>query len=140
LQLEAAVTTRILVVDDAPAIRRSMRLYLEQEGDWTICGEAENGKVAIDRVRELRPDVVILDLSMPVMNGLEAARIIKTIAPGTRILMFTLHNYPCLSDEARKAGIDQVLSKADSMDGKLLQAVRTLITKPWCTNSRLFLC
>lgn len=120
------MTARILVVDDAPAVRRSMRLYLEQAGDCTICGEAENGQVAIDRVRELQPDVVILDLSMPVMNGLEAARVIKRIAPGTRIFMFTLHNYPHLSDEARKAGIDHVLSKTDSMDGQLLQAIRTL--------------
>jgi DNA-binding NarL/FixJ family response regulator len=121
------VTARILLVDDALAIRRCMRLHLEQEGTWTICGEAENGKVAIDRVRELRPDVVILDLSMPVMNGLEAARVIKTIAPDTRILMFTLHTFPYLSDEARKAGIDNVLSETDSMDGELLQAVRTLV-------------
>jgi DNA-binding NarL/FixJ family response regulator len=121
------VTVRILVVDDAPAIRRSVRLYLEQEGDWIVCGEAENGKVAIDRVRELRPDVVILDLSMPVMNGLEAARVIKTIAPGTRILMFTLHTYPYLTEETRKAGIDYVLSKADSKGGDLLQAVHTLV-------------
>ncbi len=121
------MTARILVVDDVQAIRRSMGLLLEQEGDWTICGEAENGQVAIDRVRELRPDVVILDLSMPVMNGLEAARAIKTIAPGTRILMFTLHTYPYLSDEARKAGIDQVLSKTESTGGELLQAVRTLV-------------
>ncbi|MGA9800555.1 MAG: response regulator transcription factor [Terriglobales bacterium] len=120
------MTVKILVVDDAPAIRRSMRSYLEQEGDWTICGEAENGKVAIDRVRELRPDVVILDLSMPVMNGLEAARVIKAIAPGTRILMFTLHAYPYLSDEARNAGIDRVLSKAESTGGELLQALRAL--------------
>jgi DNA-binding NarL/FixJ family response regulator len=125
--LEGAVTARILVVDDAPAIRRSVRLYLEQEGNWIICGEAENGKVAIDRVRESRPDVVILDLSMPVMNGLEAARVIKTIAPGTRILMFTLHTYPYLSEEARKAGIDHVLSKADSKGGDLLQAVHTVV-------------
>lgn len=121
------MTARILVVDDVPAIRRSMGLLLEQEGDWTICGEAENGQVAINRVRELRPDVVILDLAMPVMNGLEAARVIKTIAPGTRILMFTLHTYPYLSDEARKAGIDQVLSKTESTGGELLQAVRTLV-------------
>ena len=121
------MTVKILVVDDVPAIRRSMRLYLEQESEWTICGEAENGKVAIDRVRELQPDVVILDLSMPVMNGLEAARAIKTIAPGTRILMFTLHTYPHLSDEARKVGIDHVLSKAESTGGELLQAVRALV-------------
>jgi DNA-binding NarL/FixJ family response regulator len=90
--------------------------------------------VAIDQVKELRPDVVILDLSMSVMNGLDAARAIKAIAPGTPILMFTLHAYPYLLDEARKVGIDQVLSKADSFATELLQAVRT-----WFTSWRLFL-
>jgi DNA-binding NarL/FixJ family response regulator len=105
LTLEAAVSARLLVVDDIPAIRQYMRLYLEQEADWIICGEAENGKVAIDRVQELRPDVVILDLSMPVMNGLDAARAIKAISPGTHILMFTLYTFPNLLDEARKVGM-----------------------------------
>ena len=92
-----------------------------------ICGEAENGRVAVDQVQELRPDVVIIDLSMPVMNGLDAARAIKAIAPGTHILMFTLHTYPSLTDEARKVGIDRVLSKAESGSAELLQAVRSLV-------------
>ena len=121
------MSPRILVVDDMPCIRHSMRLCLEQEAGWVICGEAENGKMAIDRVQELRPDVVILDLSMPVMNGLDAARAIKAIAPGTHILMFTLHTYPQLLDEARKVGIDHVVSKADSSGTELLKAVRTLV-------------
>ena len=103
---------KILVVDDVAAIRRSMRVYLEQESDLEICGEAENGKVAIDMVQELQPDVVILDLSMPVMNGLDAARVIKAIAPGTHIVMFTLHSYPHLLDEARNQGYDfELLTK-----------------------------
>jgi two-component system, chemotaxis family, chemotaxis protein CheY len=121
------MTARILVVDDVPSIRQSMRFCLEQEAGLVICGEAENGKVAVDQVQELRPDVVIIDLSMPVMNGLDAARAIKAIAPGTHILMFTLHTYPYLTDEARKVGIDRVLSKADSGGAELLQAVRTLV-------------
>jgi DNA-binding NarL/FixJ family response regulator len=120
------MVSRILVVDDMPAIRHSLRSFLEQEEDWTIC-EAENGKVAIDRVQELRPDVVLLDLSMPVMNGLDAARVIKEIAPGTRILMFTLHNYPHLADEARKVGIAKVLSKASVEASEVLRAVRSLL-------------
>ena len=93
------------VVDDTQAIRRSLRLHIEKETDWEICGEAENGRDAIERVKELEPDLVLLDLSMPVMNGLDAARRIKAIAPHTHIVMFTLHNYPQLVDEARKAGI-----------------------------------
>jgi DNA-binding NarL/FixJ family response regulator len=121
------MTTRILVVDDTSAIRRSVRLYLEQEPDWVICGEAENGQVAIERVQKLRPDVVLLDLSMPVMNGLDAARAIKAIAPGTHILMFTLHLHPQLVDEARKLGIANVISKTDAAGPQLVEAVRSLL-------------
>jgi DNA-binding NarL/FixJ family response regulator len=121
------MTARILVVDDVPSIRQSMRSCLEQEAGWVICGEAENGKIAVDQAQELRPDVVIVDLSMPIMNGLDAARAIEAIAPGTHILMFTLHTYPYLTDEASKVGIDQVLSKAESGGPELLQAVRTLV-------------
>lgn len=119
--------TRILVVDDTPAIRRSLRFYLEGETGWEVCGEAENGKVALERVRELRPDVVILDLSMPVMNGLEAARHIKAMAPGTHILMLTLHMYPQLLDEARKVGIADVVSKSGAAGSDVLDAVRSLL-------------
>jgi DNA-binding NarL/FixJ family response regulator len=121
------MATRILVVDDVPAIRRLVRCYLEQEADWVICGEAENGKLAIERVRELRPDVVLLDLSMPVMNGLDAARAIKAIAPGTHILMLTLHTYPQLVDEARKVGIANVVCKSGAAGPDLLQAMRSLL-------------
>lgn len=120
------MTTKILVVDDVAAIRHSLRFFLEQEAGWTIC-EAENGKVAIDRVQELRPDVVLLDLSMPVMNGLDAARAIKAIAPRTRMLMFTLHTHPHLVDEARKVGITRVLSKASTQGSEVVHAVRSLL-------------
>ena len=118
---------KILVVDDTLAIRRSLRLRIETETDWEICGEAENGREAIERVKELHPDVVLLDLSMPVMNGLDAARRIKAIAPRTHILMFTLHTYPQLLDEARKAGIANVVSKSDAAGPNLLRALRSLL-------------
>ena len=118
---------KILVVDDTLAIRRSLRLRIETETDWEICGEAENGRDAIERVKELHPDVVLLDLSMPVMNGLDAARRIKAIAPRTHILMFTLHTYPQLLDEARKVGIANVVSKSDAAGPNLLRALRSLL-------------
>ena len=121
------MTTRILVVDDMPAIRRAIRFRIEKETDWELCGEAENGKVAVERVQELHPDVVIMDLSMPVMNGLDAARHIKAIAPATHILMFTLHTYPQLLAEARKAGIANVLSKSGAAGADVLHAVRSLL-------------
>src|SRR5689334_9285878 len=118
---------RILIVDDVPAIRGSLRRYLELEADWEICGEAENGKVAVEEVQRLHPDLVILDLSMPVMNGLDAARAIKLIAPGTHILMFSLHTYPQLRDEARKAGIAGVITKGGAATSELLDAARSLL-------------
>ena len=118
---------RILVVDDTQAIRRSLRVRIESETDWEICGEAENGRDAIERVKELHPDVVLMDLSMPVMNGLDAARRIKAIAPSTHILMFTLHTYPQLLDEARKVGISSVVSKSDAAGPNLLRALRSLL-------------
>ena len=103
---------RILVVDDTQAIRRSLRLRIETETDWEICGEAENGRDAIERVKELQPD---------------AARRIKAIAPRTHILMFTLHTYPQLLDEARKVGIANVVSKSDAAGPNLLRALRSLL-------------
>jgi two-component system nitrate/nitrite response regulator NarL len=118
--------TRILVVDDVPAIRHALRLRIESETDWEICGEAENGRVAIQRVQECSPDVVILDLSMPVMNGLDAARQIKAIAPRTHILMFTLYTCPQLVEEARKAGVEDVLSKS-AAGADMLHAVRSAL-------------
>ncbi len=122
-----SVATRILVVDDVAATRRSLRLRIESDTDWEICGEAENGKVAVEKVRELHPDVVILDLSMPVMNGLDAARLIKSIAPQTVILMFTLHSFPQLLDEARKAGVSTVVSKSDGTGITVIHAVRSVL-------------
>ena len=121
------MSPRILLVDDTQAIRRSLRLHIEKETDWEICGEAENGRDAIERVKELEPDLVLLDLSMPVMNGLDAARRIKAIAPRTHIVMFTLHSYPQLVDEARKVGIANVVSKADAAGPNLLRALRSLL-------------
>ena len=99
------MTTRILVVDDTPAIRRSLRFYIESETDWEICGEAENGKVAIERVQELKPDVVILDLSMPVLNGVEAALQIAREAPSAKCSFFrhTVTSSTCRSRNAVEA-------------------------------------
>lgn len=114
----------ILVVDDSAAIRHSLRSYLETQADWRICGEAENGKMAIEMVQQLSPDVVILDLSMPVMNGLEAAREIQRIAPDVHVLMYTLHVYPQLVQDANKLGVRKVLSKSRAAGSDVLEAIR----------------
>ncbi len=116
----------ILIADDSALIRHSIRSCIEQNSDWEVCGEAENGNVAVEKVRELHPDVVILDFSMPGMNGLEAARQITRIAPHTAMLMLTLYNYEQLSNDAHAAGIKDVLSKSDEVADHLLASLQNV--------------
>jgi len=105
---------RILIVDDSALIRRTLKSCIEQNTEWHVCGEADNGKVAVDKVQELNPDVVILDFQIPVMNGLDAARQIASSAPNTAILMLTIHDCTQLRKDAQAAGIKVVLSKSDA--------------------------
>ena len=109
-----AVPISILLVDDSSVVRRSLRSVIESQTNWQVAGEAENGLEAIEKFRELSPDVVILDLSMPLMNGLDAARRIREISSGVCILLFTLHAYPYLIEDARRIGINHVVSKDDA--------------------------
>ena len=110
------MSVTILIADDSPVIRDSLRGYLEQNPEWKVCGEAENGQVAVDKVRELHPDVVILDFSMPVMDGLEAARQIARIAPRSAMLMLTMYGSDPLLKEAQAAGFKDVVSKSDGIE------------------------
>lgn len=118
----------ILIVDDSAIIRHSLRLCIEQNSDWRVCGEAENGKVAVDMVKSLRPDVVLLDLQMPVMNGFEAAHQITHIAPRAVLLMLTLHSSEQVSVDAHAAGFKGVLSKSDDVTGSLLASLKSVGT------------
>jgi len=114
----------ILIADDNAAVRHSLRSCLEQHNDWQVCGEAENGKEAVEKVTALHPDVVILDFQMPVLNGLEAARQISIIAPNLPILMLTLYKSEQLWWEAQAAGIREVISKSDGGPKQLLVSLR----------------
>lgn len=116
----------VLIVDDSAVVRHSLRDYLEPHPDLRVCGEAENGQVAVEKVRELGPDVVILDLMMPVMNGLEAARQISRIAPKTVMLMFTMYSCEPLLKDAQQAGIKDVLSKSGSVAERLMSSLRSV--------------
>ena len=104
---------RILVADDNPAVRRYLRGLLEQQADWLVCDEASNGQEAVERFRQAKPDLIVLDFQMPEMNGLDAARHIVSISPKTPILMVTIHLSKQLSDEARKVGIRGTCAKTD---------------------------
>src|ERR1700680_4062055 len=92
---------RILIVDDSPPIRHLLRFFIARNTNWQVCGEAENGLIAIEKVIQLKPDAAILDLSMPVMNGLDAAREISRIAPAVQMVMFTMHTNNQLRKDAQ---------------------------------------
>jgi DNA-binding NarL/FixJ family response regulator len=120
----------ILIVDDSALIRRSVRSCIEQNSDWKVCGEAENGEVAIEKVKQLNPDVVILDLQMPVMNGLEAAKHIASIAPSVSMVMLTLHNCEQLFKEAQAVGIRDVVPKSGRVADHLLASLKRICAGP----------
>jgi DNA-binding NarL/FixJ family response regulator len=116
---------KILVVDDSDAMRRALRRVLEQHFDWEVCGEAANGREALEKAEQCGPDVILLDFQMPEMNGLEAAREMRRRSPEIPILMVTMHMSPQLAVEAREAGIRGTCSKTEA--GCLTEAVQTLL-------------
>jgi len=101
----------VLIVDDHEAIRRSVRSFFRTYPEFTVCGEAVNGAEAIQKAQELWPDLVILDLAMPEMNGLEAAAALKFILPGVPIFLLTAHYSRELELAALEAGVCAVFSK-----------------------------
>lgn len=121
------VSVAVLIADDSAVMRHSLRSCVEQNPGWTVCGEAENGQVAVEKVKELNPNVVILDWQMPVMNGLEAARQITRIAPNTTMVMVTLYSCEQLVKEAQAVGIQHVLSKSARL-ADMIASLRTVYT------------
>jgi two-component system response regulator YesN len=118
---------KVLLVDDSPVLRKMLRVYLENDtSGWEVCGEAENGLIAIEKVRALNPDVVVLDLAMPVMNGLQAAQHISAIAPATIMVMFTMQECAGISRDAKAAGVRDVVSKSGGAE-KLLSSMKSLL-------------
>jgi DNA-binding NarL/FixJ family response regulator len=115
----------IMIVDDNEMIRRNLRELLSHQGDWTICAEAVDGCDAVEKARHLLPDFIVLDFSMPNMDGLEAARKLKQILPTTSIVMLTAFKDRGLEAEAYKAGVSWVLSKSDAP--KVLDFARILL-------------
>jgi DNA-binding NarL/FixJ family response regulator len=120
------VSKHILIVDDSALLRRIIRETLEQQNGWEVSGEAANGREAIEKAQELRPDLIVLDLAMPVMNGLEAARALKRLLPRVPVLMFTNFDAAPLKREALAAGIRAVVSKSGSLQS-LVSAIQGLL-------------
>src|SRR5204862_1523915 len=102
---------RILLADDNATVRTALRTMLRSNPRWAICGEASNGREAIEQAHNLAPDLIIMDFLMPGMNGLEAAKEIERDTPGLSRLMFTMHLTRQLAAQARKAGDRGALHK-----------------------------
>lgn len=112
---EGFVQRCILIVDDNPQIRKIVRSALEADGSCKVCGEAVNGQDAIEKAARLHPDLVVLDLTMPILNGLDAARVLSKTMPNVLLIMLTNHANKLVEPEARSAGIKALLSKADGI-------------------------
>jgi DNA-binding NarL/FixJ family response regulator len=118
--------SRILLVDDHELVRKGLRLLLETS--WEICGEAANGEEAVGKVQELRPDLVVLDLGMPVMGGTVAARGIRTVAPETKILILTMHESESFEHLSKFVRIDGYLTKSSSPE-TLRKTITSILSK-----------
>ncbi len=103
----------VLIVDDNEIIRRALRELFTSEADFDVCGEAEHGQEAIEKAQELHPDLIVLDLSMPVMNGIDAARILRQLMPTVPLIVFSEHSDVFSEEEARSAGVSVLVSKSD---------------------------
>ncbi|MGA8144174.1 MAG: response regulator transcription factor [Candidatus Acidiferrales bacterium] len=124
---------RILIADDHDLMRRGIKGMLQSRPGWEVCGEAHNGREAVAKAQELKPDIAILDISMPDLNGVDAARRIRKESPNTEILILSVHYSDQLIRDILEAGVRGYIVKSDS-DRDLLIAVETLANhKPFLT-------
>jgi DNA-binding NarL/FixJ family response regulator len=106
------VLVKILIADDKRHIRLELRHLIEAHEGWDVCAEAEDGVQAVNRAKQFKPDLIILDLAMPELNGFEAARQISKALSGVPILMLTLYASPQVEKEAERVGVQRVISKS----------------------------
>ncbi len=119
-------TVRILVADDQEGVRRRVIATLVSHEGYEVCGEAVTGLEAVEKARELKPDLIILDVTMPEMNGLDAASRIRAFAPKTPILILSVHKSRQLIEEARRIGVRGYVTKGEEVQ-KLVQAVDAVL-------------
>jgi len=122
------MAVQILIADDDAPIRRLLRRLIEDHAEWNVCGEAENGREVLAKVSDLSPDVVVMDLAMPQMNGLQAAREVGKMAPHLPMLLLTVQQVSReLADEARSAGFQGAVSK--STGSEVVKGIESLLRK-----------
>ncbi len=118
---------RILVADDHDLMRRGIKTLLESHPGWEVCGEAKTGREAVDKAEELKPDIIILDISMPDLNGVEAARRIRKSSASTEILILSIHYSDQLIREIVDAGVRGYIVKSDSDRERLTSREREIV-------------
>jgi DNA-binding NarL/FixJ family response regulator len=116
---------KILVADDNPLIRKMLCRMFEAEDDYDLCAEAANGQDAVALAIKYRPDLVILDMAMPVMNGIDAAREIKNVLPGVPIILFTQYADIATGSAFRNLPVDRIVSK--NQGSSLIGEIRSLL-------------
>jgi CheY-like chemotaxis protein len=121
-----STSLRILIVDDSDVARRVLGTILRSR-NWTVCGEAEDGWSGVKKFHKLKPDLVLLDLAMPDMDGIEAARLMSGSDPTVPIILFTVLDLAGLETRAHNAGICAVVSKAQGWN--LLKSIETAVTQ-----------
>ena len=112
----------VLVVDDNAVIRHAVCQLFTSEADFDVCGEAENGREAIEKAKELHPDLIVMDLSMPVMNGIEAARALRKLMPTVPLIVFSEYSDVFSENEARSAGVSALVSKSEHVSVLIAKA------------------
>jgi DNA-binding NarL/FixJ family response regulator len=127
--LKVFINKRILVVDDSPIVRGLVREFIEARPGFEVCGEAADGLEGVEKGLELKPDLIVLDFSMPRINGLQAALMLHEIVPSTPIILFTVHKDAVLSRLAHNAGVTSVLSKTDQLT-VLTDELQRLTSRP----------
>lgn len=108
------MTIRILLVDDHPIVRQGLKTLLEGHSGWEVIGEASDGAEAVEKAKDLSPDVMVLDVTMPRMNGLEACRLLRQECPRLEILFVTQHDSPQMMREALEAGARGYVVKSNA--------------------------
>jgi DNA-binding NarL/FixJ family response regulator len=126
---------RILIADDNTTMRRGLRTLIESHARWTVCGEAIDGIQAIAKAKELHPDVVLLDISMPNLNGLEAACIMRSELPQTDVIVVSRHDSEQMREMAIRAGVRGYITKAQVLRD-LMVALDTVAQKRTMVTSR----
>jgi DNA-binding NarL/FixJ family response regulator len=115
-EIFGGIVPKVMIVDDHTMIRRGVQSLLQPFPEWELCGEAQNGAEAVRLAQELEPEVIIMDLSMPGMDGVEATRAIRKILPGVKVLMLTLHRSKEQVELAFGAGVRGYMLKTEALE------------------------